>query len=108
MLIHKRTGMAGRRGRGRFFFPPSQLDEADISPAGFLSPAYVLSIDTNLLQAYAIIDAYSPSAGPVLLHGEPWVEGSDPPVFSPAPDPTAITSFTLDTRVATQRRRLRR
>lgn len=93
-LVHKVTPQGGRAGRGRFFLPgPS---EADIDGAGVITPARAAALQTALDDFYdqLIVDLL----GPVLLHS----------VGAPIVTPLGLTSLTLDQRVATQRRRLRR
>jgi hypothetical protein len=94
VLIHKTTLFGGHAGRGRMFAPGAM--ESDVNNAGVLDSgtlgAWQTSVDgllTDLGTALLI---------PVLLHG----------VGSPLSTPSTITDFTVDSTVATQRRRLRR
>jgi hypothetical protein len=93
-LVHKTTLFGGHAGRGRMFVPG--LMESDVNQAGVL--------DSGTLGAWQTsVDGLLSDLGtalliPVLLHG----------VGSPLSTPSTITDFTVDSTVATQRRRLRR
>lgn len=91
LLVRKGTDHGGRAGRGRMFLPPFALDEGNVSVNGMLDDGFV--VDTQ-----AILAGFLVAADWVLLH-----DTATP--GSPAPYP--ITNLTLDTRIATQRRRLR-
>lgn len=93
-LIQKNTALGGRAGRGRMYVPG--VPETLVNSSGQLVAPY----DTQLTDAFEAFRAQLLAADiePVLLHG----------VSSPITIPTVITSFTASTRVATQRRRLRR
>lgn len=90
-LIRKRTGSGGRRGRGRMFVPG--IRETDVDQAGVITAAQVTGAQAL---ATAFGNALTTNATPmVLLHSE-------------APfTPELVTALTVDSRVATQRRRLR-
>lgn len=97
LLIHKNTGLGGRQNRGRMYWPPFGLSEGDVGPTGIVSASLVTSTNTKLSSWLGDLDATGlGGVTAVLLHSDP----SD--------EPTEITSLTLDGRVATQRRRLRR
>lgn len=92
-LIHKETALGGRAGRGRMYLPG--VAEAKVSVSGTLEGATKADLDGGFddfgtALATALLT-------PVLLHG----------VGSPVSTPTPITQFTADSKVATQRRRLR-
>lgn len=91
-LVRKRTSRGGRKGRGRFFFPPAIRPEGNVSPYGFFDGAWVAAINTKLETVRAGL--VSSGIVPVLLHED----GSTP---------DNITSFRMETQIATQRRRMR-
>jgi hypothetical protein len=93
-LIHKNTAAGGRAGRGRFFLPG--VSDAKIEPNGTLASGIASDLNTALNIFHA--ELVAGDLPPVLLHAE----------GSPISTPTPITSFSCDTRAATQRRRLRR
>jgi len=93
-LVKKITNQGGRAGRGRMFFPSPP--ESNVDSAGFILPAIVTAMQTQLDAFYTAIGTGSFS--PVVLHG----------VGSPITTPSLITSFQVDPKSATQRRRLRR
>lgn len=98
-LVQKRSGLVGKKFRGRFYWPISYGTETGIDALGNLD-----STDQSVFQGYmtAFFDnllASTPAYIPNILHHQPAV--GSPPV------PTVITSFALSGKVATQRRRLR-
>lgn len=90
-LCRKFTDMGGRQGRGRFYLPGPV--EADVDAAGLVAPAAVTNLNTDLAAFLVAMDA------------------ADVPLYLLHDDllaPTRIIGLTCDTKVATQRRRLRR
>lgn len=94
ILVQKLTAIGGRPGRGRMFIPGAQ--ESEVAPDGTLSGAFVAGLQSELNTFYA--DMVTNGIPPYLLHS----------VGSPLTTPTAITSFQVQSVVATQRRRQRR
>lgn len=94
-LIHKATALGGRRGRGRAFHPG--VDEASMDNGGVIPAATVTAWNTALASYLTAME--TPSGDLVVLHA---------PGNSTMPVPTPITQMTVDAKVATQRRRLRR
>jgi len=93
-LIHKNTALGGRAGRGRMFMPGVQ--EGEVDHQGDVDPTFLGLLNTRWSTFganMAIADLPL-----VLLHA----------AGSPISTPTVVTSLTVDARVATQRRRLRR
>lgn len=92
-LVHKNTALGGRAGRGRMYWPGVQ--ESEVDPSGALTTAFQTGAQTamNTFLSSLATDLLIP----VVLHG----------AASPLSAPTTITSFTVDGRAATQRRRLR-
>jgi hypothetical protein len=92
LLVRKRTAVAGRRGAGRMYIPPFGVGEGGITASGAFPGA-------DLAYHQARINGWFNLVYPwYLLHDE-----------LPVPmNPTLISSFVVDARVATQRRRLRR
>jgi hypothetical protein len=93
-LIQKNTVDGGHAGRGRMFMPGMPVSDFDNHGAIFSA-----SLTTFQSAASSFLDDLQ-GAGyvPVVLHGP----------GSPLSTPSVITSFTVDARIATQRRRLRR
>ena len=92
-LLQKHTARGGRMGRGRCFLPPIWIDENNVSMAGVIT-----AFDLGALQTLwnnALTDLLASDCPPVLLHSD----GS-------TPDP--ITSWTVNSLCASQRRRMRR
>lgn len=96
ILVHKRTGRGGRRGRGRMYLP-WYVSEADIDEMGKLTGA-TLTATQNAMNTWrsALASAQMPM---VLLHNAG--------VTSPGP-PDVVTTLQVDPMVGTQRRRLGR
>lgn len=94
LLVQKATSNGGHAGRGRFYLPgvvSSVLDGDGTLHSGFRTALQTTMDDfLDLLSA----DDYVP----VVLHGP------DSPLTTPSP----ILALTVDARVATQRRRMRR
>lgn len=100
-LIRKRTGAAGRRGRGRMYIPGPH--ELQVSNTGVLSTLYRGDLQTEVNGWHAeLLTGLTGGVGPlppVVLHRSEGI-GTEPP-------PTPVTAFEVDEKIATQRRRLR-
>lgn len=94
ILVRKTTARGGRRGRGRNFWPPMFVDEGNVGPSGTIAAAQVTAL--GILLASTIIALNATNYPAFLLHD----------VSEIAPD--AVTSWPLQTRLATQRTRLRK
>ena len=93
-LVRKHTASGGRPNRGRFYLPG--VTEAAVTASGEVDSLQQAAVEADVT---SFVNAVIASlATPVLLHGPE----------SPVTTPTPITSFTVDTYVATQRRRQRR
>lgn len=99
VIVKKLTGLASRRERGRMYFPPISLADADVNDNGTIDPTPLGVITTNIdnwlaetLLVTSEIDAY------FLLHEQATVGPGTP---------TAISAFVVEDTIATQRRRLR-
>lgn len=104
LLVRKKTGLGGRRNRGRSFLP-GVIDETQVNYLGQLVTA---SRDAFQIDADQWIDALagddlgtSPMTPMVILH-------SPDPVTGAVLAPTPVTTLEVDDMVATQRRRLRK
>lgn len=93
MLVNKQTALGGRKNRGRIFFPPITFLASSVDDAGFVATAQVSNFQTKLNLWHT--EMTNLNLVPVLLHS------------SPADEPTPISSFLLQTQLATQRRRMR-
>lgn len=94
ILVRKVTALGGRAGRGRFFLPG--LRENRLDSGGNIDGTYVSDLQGALDSFYD--DMAAALIVPVVLHG----------AESPLSVPTAITSFSVQSRAGTQRRRMRR
>lgn len=95
-LFRKETPLGGRRGRGRMYVPG--VGETRIDQAGVIAEPTRAAMQTNWRNFFD--ELTSSNLQPFLLHGES--------ASGPAAPPTPISTWFLDARVATQRRRLRR
>lgn len=91
LLVHKNTAIGGRQGRGRMFLPG--VVEAAVNEAGQLADLFRIDLQGNANEYAGAMNAANLPLQ--LLHGD-------------AMAPTDIINMTADTRVATQRQRLRR
>lgn len=94
VLVSKSTAMGGRQGRGRMYLPG--LAESEQGTGGTVSGATVTAIQGNFVDFDAALNALA--VVPVLLRS------ADSPITVPQP----ITGWTVQSRVATQRRRNRK
>lgn len=98
-LVDKITNVAGRRGRGRFYFP-GMLSDGGIDGNGDVQSSALTDNNTRLATWFDDLTVpgagYTASLVPVIFHA------------SGDQTPTPITEFRMDPKVATQRQRLRR
>lgn len=99
ILVRKRTDAAGRRGRGRLYIP--EVSESDVDNVGNLSSTYRSAWQTRATALLANLSdsAFDGVLPMVVLHRS---EGA-----GVEPAPTPVTALVVETRIATQRRRLR-
>ncbi len=97
-LVHKRTGFAGRVGRGRMFLPG--VGETVVDNTGNVSAGKLTGLNAQLALFLAELNDGPNILEMSLLHNSPGAGALLPPY--------AITSLVMDTRIATQRRRLRK
>lgn len=93
MLINKNTAAGGRKNRGRLFHPTALIFENEVDHAGQITSSAVGANQTKFTAWLAALDTSGTSA--ILLHSDP------------ADVPTPITSLTVQSLCATQRRRMR-
>lgn len=109
-LVTKNTARGGRRGKGRLFLPG--VSETVVDGNGDIAPATATNLQAELTEWLGNLN----TAGipMVLLHGPPtsWVLVDGQPRRRPIGGnwddvPNTVQSLALQTRIATQRRRLR-
>lgn len=91
-LASKGTATGGRKGRGRWFIPPFMLGESGVDGNGIIDSGILPTLQGYLdavMAQFVTLDLH-----PVLLH-------------STAGTPAPITALTLQSQLATQRRRMR-
>lgn len=96
VLMHKTTGIGGRRGRGRMYLPWT-VGEGSVDEAGVITGSIITSHNAACLAWRLALTAAGVPL--VLMHAE----GK-----TAKPEPTAVTSMSCDARIATQRRRIGR
>lgn len=104
VLIKKNTGLGGRRNRGRMFVP-GLAGEASVSNLG------VVVESTRLIWqgvADAFLAALEATNGGIVPSQPMQVLHTPDPITGVAPAPTPVSSLTVASTIATQRRRLRR
>jgi hypothetical protein len=94
VLIQKRSSFAGRANRGRFYFPPI-IGEGQVNGAGTIDPTVLGARNVIAANWLAAVVAVTGVQAMVILHTEA------------GPLPRVVQSLVVDSRVATQRRRLR-
>lgn len=94
LLVDKNTAAGGRSGRGRVFMPG--VTEADVDASGNVGAAYRSAAQAQWFEFGTGMTAAGIPL--VVLHS----------AGAPITTPTPITSFSVQARVATQRKRLRR
>lgn len=94
VLVQKHTAFGGRAGRGRMYFPG--WPEANLGSDGVLGEPTRTNFEAEFTTTMALLDVGS--LPQVVLHG----------AGSPLSTPSPVTSYTVATSAATQRRRLRR
>lgn len=90
-LVHKSTASSGRQNKGRMYLPPFLGVESEVSRTGLIIANYS-AYNARVEDFFAGL--VSQDLNPRLFHSTP----------IPA---TPITALTLDTQIATQRRRMR-
>lgn len=93
LLVNKQTALGGRKNRGRIFMPTAIVFEVEVDQAGDLTSGTVAGQQTNWAAFFAALG--TATLTPYLLHS------------NPADAPTEITGFLVQSKMATQRRRMR-
>lgn len=101
-LIRKRSNLAGRRYRGRWYWP-GLLSDADVDEAGGILSTRVTAIQADMDTILANVIAHANVDNMVILHA--WDPEDPPPV---TPGPTTVVVLQVDNLIATQRRRISR
>lgn len=99
MLITKKTASGGRKNRGRIFMPPAMLNDIDVDQAGNITGSTVAGHQVLWNTFFGSLN--DSLLFPTLFHQ------FDPDLGETGEAPTRITAFIVQTRIATQRRRLR-
>jgi hypothetical protein len=105
VLVRKNTGLGGRRNRGRMYIPG--VPEGSVSSSGALFVAYQTEFQSDINNWQAANIALIDIEFHALFHATPDDTSTGVPVPQPAIAPSAVTSMTVQSKVATQRRRLR-
>jgi hypothetical protein len=104
VLVRKLSGLGGRRNRGRCYVPMAATAGAE-TEGGVLSTGERTALQTSANAWFNNLATGVPPDVPpmpmVILHNEP-------PGGGVLPLPTPVVGLTVDTTLATQRRRLRR
>lgn len=95
ILAKKLTGLRGRSNNGRNFFPGIQ--ESNVNDDGDLDAGFLAGVQTGLDDFYDAVTAITGVTEVVLLHAEGSVQA-----------PVLMSGWLASSKVATQRRRLKR
>jgi hypothetical protein len=108
-LVKKQTGFGGRQFTGRMYLP-GVLPEGDVDQLGVINATRrgFIQDKVNLLLQVLDDDPPGPVMGLMLLHSNRRDPVTGEEIPNTAPVPTAITGLTVQTVIATQRRRLRK
>jgi hypothetical protein len=110
ILLEKRTGTGGRRGRGRMYVPgvyDGWVDDKGAYVSGVQAQIDGFAdtlLDSLTTAAVPMVVLHSPSYTWTITDGQPRRVYGDPGL---APAPYLVTSLVCDPLIATQRRRLR-
>lgn len=105
-VVEKRTGIGGRRNRGRVFIPG--IPESQVNEAGLLETTYRDGIDADFVAFQSDVEAIDPGEWfTFILHSKGWDGAVEPADPGNAPAPSLITSWVTKPGIGTQRRRLR-
>lgn len=96
-LVHKRTALGGRGGRGRLYVPG--VDESVCSDLGAITSTWQNTFNTALAAWLTAIVGIVGVTNMVLFHDDGGAYAAETPY--------QVVSLTLDPNIATQRRRLR-
>jgi hypothetical protein len=99
MIVRKHTIRAGRQYRGRMYWPCLSLLDADVSNVGNIDSTVLGVVAGNVEDFRTAWLAEEHTNSIVLLHAAP-KEGA-------TPNPTEVTSWSVEQLCGTQRRRLR-
>lgn len=99
LLVAKNTDFAGRKFRGRMYWP-SMLAEGNVDINGIIDSSVVTALQGHFDAVFTALDGVS-GASPALLHDKV-TDG----VLDDTPA-TLLSSFTVKPKIGTQRRRLR-
>lgn len=107
VIVEKRTGVSGRRNRGRMYLPVA--GDASTDSAGVVDGTALAGIQTNMDGLQTDIETAMGAApgGMYILHSKGWDGAVEPADPGNAPAPTLITSFVAKSLIGTQRRRIR-
>jgi hypothetical protein len=94
LLVRKNTGRAGRKERGRMYWPLFSILDADVDDTGIIDPTVLGVITGNIADFKEQLDLSPFVDDIVLLHES-------------AETPTVVISWGVESLLGTQRRRLR-
>lgn len=104
-LVRKNTALGGKKGSGRLYMPG--VAEADVNENGDLVAARLTALQSAWQNFHAALQTATVPMYLAHSHGT-YVNTKGQTITVPAITPSEVTSLSLDNRVATQRRRLRR
>src|SRR4029450_227879 len=99
MIVKKQTLLAGKKFRGRMYFPPFSILDADVNNAGVIDGSVVTTLQGQVDDFRTAWEGKATVAHLNLLHAS-----TDD---DPEPDGTTVTNWSVEALCGTQRRRMR-
>ena len=93
VLVQKKTGLTGRKNRGRLYFP-GFVGEGDVDANGIIDSDVLATMQGHFDDFLTAVNASTTNIDMAILHHD-------------ASTPTPVTSLVVSNLVATQRRRIR-
>ncbi len=99
MIVQKKTILAGKRYRGRMYFPAISLVDADVDNTGHIDPSVVATLQGQVDDFRSAWEGKDSVEHLNLLHTSS--------IADPTPDGTTVTDWVVEALCGTQRRRMR-
>ena len=105
MLVRKNTNRGGKGGSGRMYYPV--MNDGEVDNVGAINPAFLAPKQTAFSDFLGLLNTSLIPMAVAHTFGT-YINSKGDEVTVAPEDPTPVTSLTVQARVATQRRRMRR